>query len=391
MGARVVAERALAVADGETLEFTVPPSALALEVGDALVAGDGTRFQIAELRDGLARKISAREILETPSVGVRSDRAVAGSTVPPAVSVPLVEIIHLPAEPDDPLTSRLMVAAWASPWPGRVSLVDETTGFEVAVAPRAAWMGELVDALGPGHNRYWDRRTAVRVKLYAGHLASLPAEAVLAGGNRIAVETDAGAWEVIGFAEAELVAPGVYELSVLLRGQHGTDHAIGAAAEGNRIVVLNDRVVTVAVPAGWLGESVALRAYAGAADGEGVAVPLAIGLEPALPLSPVHLAAVRGVGSSDVALGWVRRSRADGNGWGVVDAALEHAPEGYRVVVYDGVTVKRTIDVGVTGVVYPAAEQVADFGSPPGAFSFTVQQRSAVLGLGHPADGAFAG
>ncbi len=30
---------------------------------------------------------------------------------------------------------------------------------------------------------------------------------MLAGGNRIAVETDAG-WEVIGFAGAELVSPG---------------------------------------------------------------------------------------------------------------------------------------------------------------------------------------
>src|SRR5688500_13615587 len=121
-GARVVAERALAVADGETLEVTVPPSALALEVGDAVTAGDGTRFQIAELRDGLSRKISAREIIETPSVSVRSDRAAAGSTVPPAMSVPLVEIVHLPPEPSDPSRSRLVLAAWASPWPGRVGV-----------------------------------------------------------------------------------------------------------------------------------------------------------------------------------------------------------------------------------------------------------------------------
>ncbi len=390
-GARAVAERALAVADGETLELTVPPLALALEAGDAIEAGDGTRFQIAELRDGLARKLSAREIVETPSVGVLSDRGAAASSVPPAVSVPLVEIVHLPAEPGDPLTSRLMVAAWASPWPGRVSLVDETTGVEVTAATRAAWIGELVDPLMAGHNRYWDRRSVVRVKLYAGHLASLTPEAVLAGGNRIAVETDAGAWEVVGFAGAELVAPRVYELSVLLRGQQGTDHAVGAAAAGNRVVVLNDRVVPVGVPAGWLGETLALRAYAGAADADGVAVPLTIGLPPALPLSPVHLGAVRGVGASDVALSWVRRSRADANGWGVADAALDHAPEAYRVVVYDGVTVKRTVDVDTTEVVYTAAQQVADFGVAPAGFVFTVQQRSAVVGLGHAAMGTFAG
>ena len=99
------------------------------------------------------------------------------------------------------------------------------------------------------------------------------------------------------------------------------------------------------MPTEWLGETVALRAYAGVADPTGVALPLAIGAEPALPLAPVHLRAIAVAGVSDMALSWMRRSRADGNGWGVADAPLDHAPEAYRVAIYDGVVVKRTIEV----------------------------------------------
>ena len=88
---------------------------------------------------------------------------------------------------------------------------------------------------------------------------------VLAGANRIAVETDGGEWEVIGFADADLIAPGSYELSRLLRGQMWTGHAIGPASVGNRVMVLDDLPLSEALPAGWLGETIALRAYAGPA------------------------------------------------------------------------------------------------------------------------------
>ena len=55
--------------------------------------------------------------------------------------------------------------------------------------------------------------------------------AVLAGANRIAVETDTGDWEVIGFAEAELVSPGIYNLRRLLRG---LDNRLGGRHIGRK-------------------------------------------------------------------------------------------------------------------------------------------------------------
>src|SRR5690606_23965139 len=128
-------------------------------------------------------------------------------------------------------------------------------------------------------------------------------------------ETDAGDWEIIGFAEATLLAPGEYRLRRLLRGQGGTDWAIGPAAGGNRVVVLDEHATLLPVPGGWLGTDVNLRAYAGRHDEAGTAFAAEIRLGPVLPLAPAHLRAERAAGSADIGFTWLRRSRADTDNW----------------------------------------------------------------------------
>jgi hypothetical protein len=106
-----------------------------------------------------------------------------------------------------------------------------------------------------------------------------------------------------------------------------------------------------------------------------------------LPLAPVHLRAV--ADGTDIALSWVRRSRADTDSWATEDAPLDCAPEAYRVEIYDGVTLKRTLDVSAPAATYTAAQQTADFGGPATAFTFRVAQLSALYGPGHPTTGDF--
>jgi hypothetical protein len=178
-------------------------------------------------------------------------------------------------------------------------------------------------------------------------------------------------------------------LSRLLRGQAGTDHAAGPAAAGNRVLVLDERVAEAPVPVQWLGETLLMHAHAGRSDLAGTAVSLVIDAAPALPLRPVHVRAVRDGGTGDIAFSWTRRSRADGNGWGISDAPLEVIPEAYRVIVYSGATVVRTIETSVPSANYTAVEQTADFGAPPASFDFTVAQLSPTLGPGHLAEGRF--
>jgi hypothetical protein len=390
-GARLAAERMLDARSGqrETLDFNLPPSALALEPGD-LVAVEGLAegpFEIGEIRDGLMRRVTARTLPSGTAVSTGIDRPLAGGRGVVARSLPVVTMAHLPPLPDDSGRSRLVSAAYAQPWPGSVQLVDDVTGAPAVNLTRRGLLGTLETALPSGPTGVWDRGNVIEVTLWAGHLASVEALAALSGSNRLAIEAVDG-WEVIGFAEAELVSPGRYRLSRLLRGLEGTE--AGTAAVGGRVMVLDSRAVTLPVEAGLLGETREFRVYAGADDIEGTSLTVEAGLGPALPLAPVHVRAWRGE-SGDVGLSWVRRSRADGDGWGVADSPQEHVPERYRVTIFDGGTPVRVLESNTPSASYGSTEQVADFGTQPASFDFTVAQLSAVLGEGHAAEGEFHG
>jgi hypothetical protein len=324
------------------------------------------------------------------ALAVGADRPIRGGSGTAVRAVPELALAHLPPLPAEPGRSRLVAAGYAQPWPGSLQLVDEASGARILDLERRGLLGTLVTPLAAGPTAVWDRGQAVEVTLYAGHLAAVAPLAVLAGSNRLALQTDAGDWEVLGFARAELIAPGRYRLTGLLRGLEGTAPTMGAAAIGARVMVLDSRVATRTLEPSWLGETHAFRTYAGSADLTGMPLTLGFDPAPALPLPPVHLRADRAA-SGDIALSWMRCSRADGDGWGLAEPPLEHAPEAYRLTILDGATIRRIIETALPSALYTSAEQILDFGSPPGAFSFTLAQVSPVLGAGHPATGAFNG
>ena len=105
-------------------------------------------------------------------------------------------------------------------------------------------------------------------------------EAALAGGNRIAVETDAGEWEVLGFAGAELIAPGRYRLTRSAARAGGSDHAIGAGGGGQPAWWCSTQRVAAAAGASRRGSAttLALRAFAGRHDATGTAFAATLGL-----------------------------------------------------------------------------------------------------------------
>lgn len=392
--ARLAAERLLDAQGGriETLELALPPNALQLEPGDLLaIAGiaDGP-FEITDIRDGATRRISARSLPRDGAVASAPDRPLAGGSGVKLPSVPLLVAAHLPPLPDDPGRSRLVVGGHATPWPGTLQLADTATGANLLTLERGAVLGETATALGLGPSAVWDCGTAFEVILYAGHLASVTPEAALAGSNRLAVETDAGRWEVIGFVDAVLVAPGRYRLSQLLRGLEGSGPAMGPIAAGRRVMLLDGRVASLPLAADWLGETRSLRAYAGSDDATGTALEIALDAAPALPLPPVHLRAQRLAGG-DIALGWQRCSRADGAGWGLLDVPLEHMPERYSLSIANAGLTLRTLEVAAPSAIYSLADQTSDFGGPAAGFDFSVAQISPLLGAGHAATGVFHG
>jgi hypothetical protein len=284
--------------------------------------------------------------------------------------------------------TRLALGAYAKPWPGEVHITDDAGGSDLARLGQPAVLGELTAAISPGSIFVWDDDHTVELILYSGHLSSRDEAEVLAGANRIAIETDAGGWEIIGFAGAELAAPRTYRLTRLLRGQGGTDHAMGTASPGRRVMVLDGKVTTLAVPPSWLDTTAELRSFAGAGDGVGATSEVNIDRAAIIPLRPVHLMAKRLAGD-DVALSWVRRSRADSDSWAMEDAPLDWVPEAYRVEIYDGGDVVRSADRSSPSLIYSAGQQVADFGAPPASFAFKVAQLSGPYGPGHWAEGEF--
>ena len=388
-GARHAAERLLIERNGqrETVEFTLPPSQAALEVGDSLSL-DGEMFEVGEIRDGLARKITARAILPELAIAIVGERAAPGADGPAPRAVPVISAAHLPASAGDGTQTRLALGAFAKPWPGAVEVRAEDTGVALATLARQATLGVLTADFAPGSIFLWDTHNGIEVELYGGHLSSRDENEVLGGANRIAVRTDSGQWEIVGFAQADLVAPRTYRLSRLLRGQGGTDHAIGPAAAGNRVMLLDSRVAVDAVDPAWLGASVELRCFAGVTDAEGVAAEAVIDLAPALPLSPVHLDAVK-LTDGDIALSWVRRSRSDTDSWSTEDAPIDCVPEAYQVEVRDGGTLKRSFTTSAPSATYALAHQTADFGGAATSFTLRVAQVSAVYGPGHWAQGDF--
>ncbi|MBD8065327.1 glycoside hydrolase/phage tail family protein [Devosia sp. PTR5] len=387
--ARLAAERLLDLrgSQQDSLEFALPPALLAVEVGDR-VALDGTPYEIAEIRDGATRRVVAHAVPPADAVGVGGDRPEYRGEVAKPLVAPLVVAAHLPARPDAPGQTRLVLGAYANPWPGWVQVTEETTGAELCRLDRPMVAGRLLAPMAPGATAVWDDASTAEIVLQSGHLADAAEAAVLGGANRLAVATDAGGWEVLGFARAELVAPRQYRLTRLLRGLEGTGEAMGIASAGNAVVVLDTRLVSLPVDPQGLGAPRLLRVYAGRMDTTGRLVEVALEAGPARLLAPVHLAAARQT-NGDIALDWMRCSRGDTGNWGVAEAQSDALPEMYRVTIRSGPSVKRIWVSNAAEATYTLADQIVDFGAMAESFTFSVAQISPLLGDGYLAEGVF--
>ncbi len=391
-----VAERAADIwlqdlwAGRERAEFALPPSYMALSPGDVVdldYRGRVRRLEIVEAVDAGSRAIKARGIdPEIFNVAARSPRP-ATVSAPPASGPPQVFSLELPGlrgETDPPLQ---YFAIHASPWPGAMAVWRSAGGdtYErVALANLPTIVGETLDPLPAGPIARWDRGSAFRVRLASGMLSLQSDLRVLGGGNAAAVRNEEGAWEVIQFANAELVAENTYLLSRLLRGQQGSEWAMSVAlAAGAPFVLLDDALVPVARGTDLLGRSFRYRVGASTSD---VGSPLMTALERMVdatalqPWSPAHLSARRS--EDGIAISWIRRTRVGGDSWDAAEVPLGEEREAYRLEILDGENVVRVIETEMTAALYPSADEIADFESPQTALSFRVAQLSAVAGRG---------
>jgi hypothetical protein len=297
-------------------------------------------------------------------------------------------VLNLPALDDKqpPVLARL--AVFADPWPGAVAVYASGDGLSYARAGLAlapTLIGETLDDLPAGPSARW-HHASFRVQLYGGALASVSDSVLFSGANAAAVQRADGAWELMQFATAELVGERTYLLSRLLRGQAGSEGAMGAPLlAGAPFVLLDANVVTIASGLDALERTLQLRVVAAGRDSGDptalslTATPHATALK---PLSPVHVKAVRDAGG--VTFSWIRRTRVDGDSW-AGEVPLGEDSEQYAVDILDGADVVRTLEATTPAALYAAADELADFGAAQASLSVRVSQVSATVGRGFTA------
>jgi len=223
--------------------------------------------------------------------------------------------------------AAVLGTALGAPAPAGSALIDEREGFEVELLSEAMWLESRSDA-------------------------------ALADGANLALLGD----ELIQFGNAEPLGDRRFRLSRLLRGRRGTEWA-ALHAPGERFVLIEAESLTaVEAPLGSLGGEARLLGQ-GLGDPEGVLAVRTVAGEAMRPPAPVHLKAERLAGG-DLALSWVRRSRA---GWVWLsgsDTPLGEETESYRLSLA-GAGFERSLTVPGPAYLYSAAEQAADGLSGP--------------------------
>ena len=112
------------------------------------------------------------------------------------------------------------------------------------VITRQSYIGRLCSPLPAGPLGLIDMSTQLLVEMSNLQLSSIKLQAFLAGRNKMAIgDGSAGNWEIVQFQFAALRERGVYQLSGLLRGLHGSDAIMPAEWLSGSLLVTLDQAL----------------------------------------------------------------------------------------------------------------------------------------------------
>lgn len=385
--AEAIGRRMLARLGATLDEILVQPGpcdVLKLEPGDRVRApGDARTWRVERVDLDEHPRVVLTPV-EPPTGPVADDPWTPPPPTEPAAP-PVLHLLDLPPLPGGEDDARPLAAAAVDPWRD-LDIHAGPAADSLTVRARitqAAAVGECLEPLSSGALHRLDRAATLLVRMEGAILESRTPPAVLAGANALAVAGGDGDWEIIQFLSAELVAPDVWRLAGLLRGQGGT----GAApkAEGAPIVLLDEGLRRAEVALSERGLPLLWRAApaGGPPGGEAVSETTATWRGIAQrPWSPCHLKRARD--GADVVFSWIRRARVGGDSLDGEPPLGEEA-ERYRIEILDGATVARSVEVSEARFRWTAATQGEDFpGGTPGAVTVRVAQGSAAFGFGSP-------
>lgn len=307
----------------------------------------------------------------------------------PSTATPI--LLNLPALNAGDLIPRYVIGYL----PGSTSVdgavlyrsVDGGSTFQqIGVQSTDILTGTVATAIGAGVTQAIDDSTVITVVMDNGQaLSSISDTALAAGGNLVSLGD-----EVLSFGTATLISAATYELTHLLRGRRGTEHAQGTHANNERLVVLDAALLSLALP---IPESGVEYEYKLVSQGQSIAdvdsVPLTPVASNALPFTAWNIQAEQlSGGALDDAwqITWCYRARYGGDWVEGFPNGFDTDFAGFRVRIYEDNTyavVFRTIttyggstlDATATkGTIYTAAQQVEDFGSAQATLYYDVAQ-----------------
>ena len=185
-------------------------------------------IELQEITDTESRGSEDAQSIRKYSISPFHRRAGARLRCQPSIGPVHTLVLDLPAlgAEQPPVLSRL--AVFADPWPGPMAVWSSSDGLSfsqagLALAPSVA--GQTLDDLPAGPTARW-HLASFRVRLYGGALNRSPTPHCLRAPMRPRSSAPTARWEIVQFANAELVADRTYLCRGCCRGQAGSEWAM---------------------------------------------------------------------------------------------------------------------------------------------------------------------
>ena len=400
--ARRVADRLLwgVWANKRSTQFKLSDTWARLNPGDLVgvpVFGEILPMRIVRTTRGNNGIIELTPVYEDLEVYKSQSDGIAGPASNVTVSIPGVTRLMLMDAPllqdEDPAGGFYWAASGESDgWRGvsvKRSTDEGVTYATMADTAIKTPIGEVTGTLPDGPTPIFDTSSTLTVTLTTTNntLESISELLVLNGGNAAWVGPEnGGVGEIIQFKTATLIAPGTYELTDLLRGRLGTEHATATHTSGEFFVLLKSGLLrSNDFGTNDWNKPRSFKPVTVLADEDLTTdQPFTNTGIRSKPLAPVHVLGVRD-GSNDLTITWVRRTRLRTPGLGNGPAPLGEATESYEIDIFDGATVVRTITASAQTLSYTAAEQTTDGLTPGDPVICDIYQLSETKGRGYAA------
>lgn len=376
----------------ETLKFRVRPGLRNLEPGDRVsLAAIGYRGEVLITRivDGMHRDIEACSI----SPGLADLAApvlmpTRAHDAPQFAGLPEAILLTLPALGTS-ASSVMTLGARTLPWSGPLTVWRSVSGSAFSVFDiirRPARLGRSTAPFAAGPVWMWDDGNGLEVDMAGPALSSRSDAEALSAKPALGIQGQDLKWEIVSYAQVDLIGVNRYRYSRLLRGLCGTEHLANRIYPvGSRVIVLDDTLLSLATGSNHLGETWAWRIVPQGAD---VSDPRSLELIGSIdglaltPFSPVHAQARRV--TDGIAISWIRRARENGDSWGVAEIALDEDDERYAIDIMHNGQIKRTLHTDTHQCLYAADQELTDFGATQTEITLSICQLSRSVGRGTP-------